>query len=49
MTYSFLQTGDIRVISGSVFQDLTQQQWVFHQTGTWNVKEAPEVKFSAKR
>lgn len=29
-------------------EDLSQQQWVFHQAGTWDVEEAPEVQFPAE-
>lgn len=48
ITYSSLQTGYIWVIRRSVSEDLSQQQWIFHQTGTWDVQEAPEVQLPAE-
>lgn len=49
ITYSSLQTGYVRVIRSSVFQDLSQQQWVFHQAWARDVQEAPEVQLPAER
>lgn len=48
ITYSFLQTGYIRVIRWCVFEDLPQQQRVFHQPWPRDVQEAPEVKLPAE-
>lgn len=29
-------------------EDLSQQQWVFHQARSWDVQEAPEVQLPAE-
>lgn len=48
VTYCCLQTGHVWVIGRSVSEDLSQQQRVFYQTWTRDVKEAPEVQLSAE-
>lgn len=49
VTYCCLQTGHVWVIGRSVSEDLSQQQRVFYQTWTRDVKEAPEVQLPAER
>lgn len=43
MTYGFFQNLGIRMVFGSVPQDLFQEQWVFDQSTSRNVQEAPKV------
>lgn len=49
LTYRFLQAGSVRVLWWSVFQYLFEQQWVLDQARAWDVQEAPQVQFPAKR
>lgn len=49
LTYCFLQASCVGVLWWSVFQNLSEQQWVLDQAGAWNVQEAPQVQFPAER
>lgn len=48
ITHGFFQNVDIRMVFGSVPQDLLEEQGVFDQAAPRDVQEAPEVQLAAE-
>lgn len=47
--HRFVQVLSIWVVVGCVLEDLSEQQWVFHQPAAGDVQEVPQVQLPAKR
>lgn len=47
--HRFVQVLSIQVVVGCVLEDLSEQQWIFHQPAAGDVQEVPQVQLPAKR